>query len=53
MFEVKDIIRYNAGFLAILFLKAKGTSWYFGVPCFRDQISANLAGQKLLRMLDK
>jgi hypothetical protein len=53
MFDVRDIIRYNTGWLAILFFRAKGTDWYLGVPCYRDQISANLAGQKLLRMLDQ
>lgn len=51
MFDVRDVIRYNEGWLAILSFFAKGTTWYVGVPCFRSQIEANLAGQKLMRMI--
>lgn len=51
-FDVKDIVRYNEGYLAILKFFAKGTDWYLGLPAYRDQISANLAGQKMLRNLN-
>ena len=50
-FDVRDVIYYTKGWLAIITFYAKGTSWYLGVPCFRSQIEASLAGQKMLGML--
>jgi hypothetical protein len=49
--EVHDIIRYDAGYLAILSLSAKGTTWYIPLPAERSAIDANLKGQKLLRKI--
>lgn len=49
--EVQDIVRYNAGYLAILKFNAKGTTWYVPLPAERSAIDANLKGQKLLGRL--
>ena len=49
--EIHDIVRYNAGYLAIIKFNAKGTTWYVPLPAERSAIDANLKGQKLLSRL--
>ena len=51
--EVKDIVRYNEGWLALMSFYAQGTDWYLGLPAYRSKIEASLAGQKMLEKIQE
>ena len=48
MFELRDVIRYNSGWLAILSFSAKGSTWYVPVPVHRTHIDGIIQGQSML-----
>ena len=50
--KIVDIVYYNSGYLMIVSFYEKGTTWYAPIPCMRDQIGANLKGQKALSLGD-
>lgn len=47
-FEFVDCIRYNSGYLLILMVQAKGTSWFIPLIAERTRVDAIMRGQKLL-----
>ena len=49
--DVEDVVRYNEGWLALMSFYAQGTVWFLGLPAYRSQIEASIAGQKMLEKI--
>jgi ribosomal 30S subunit maturation factor RimM len=50
-FSVVDVIRYNAGYLMIVAVSAKGTTFYLPFIAERTLVDATMRGQKLLNKI--
>jgi hypothetical protein len=50
-FSVVDVIRYNSGYLLIVAVSAKGTTWYLPFIAERTLVDATMRGQKLLNKI--
>jgi hypothetical protein len=50
-FEIAEVIRYNSGYLMIIAIQAKGTTFYTPLIAERTQYDAMMRGQKLLNKI--